>query len=69
MNVLRGSERMIKQKSKIQQLFCKHEYVEAKKENNSRFHCITGETIYIVCKKCGKVKGSYFREYEGMGYK
>lgn len=54
---------------KLKQLFCKHEYSEYLKNSNSPFHCISGETVYIVCKKCGKVKRSYFREYEGMGYK
>lgn len=54
---------------KLKQLFCKHEYSEYLKNSNSPFHCIRGETVYIVCKKCGKVKRSYFREYEGMGYK
>ena len=54
-------------KNKIKQLFCKHRYVEM--IAISPFKCISGETIYIVCEKCGKVKGSYFREYEGMGYK
>ena len=40
-----------------------------KKVDTSKYMCISGEEIYIVCKKCGKVKDSYFREYEGMGYK
>ena len=52
---------------KIKQLLCKHEYVEMVK--NSKFQCSSGETVYLVCSKCGHVKGSYFREYEGMGYK
>lgn len=50
------------------QKFCEHEYGEYTK-NDGGFMCISGETIYIVCKKCGKVRGSYFREYEGRGYK
>lgn len=52
---------------KLRRLFCKHEFGEFVK--NEPFHCISGETIYIVCKKCGKIKGSYFKEYEGIGYK
>lgn len=54
--------------NKIKQLFCKHDYREVT-ENKSSFSNLTGERVFIVCKKCGKVKGSYFREYEGMGYK
>ena len=54
-------------KDEIKQLFCKHKYVEMKE--NSIYKVISGDTIYIVCEKCGKVKASYFRRYEGMGYK
>ena len=53
----------------LKQTFCKHEYQEMKKVDTSKYMCISGEKIYIVCKKCVKVKDSYFREYEGMGYK
>ena len=53
----------------LKQTFCKHEYQEMKKVDTSKYMCISGEEIYIVWKKCGKVKDSYFREYEGMGYK
>lgn len=53
----------------LKQTFCKHEYQEMKKIDTSKYMCISGEEIYIVCKKCGKVKDSYFREYEGMGNK
>ena len=53
----------------LKKSFCKHEYQEMKKVDTSKYMCISGEEIYIVCKKCGKVKDSYFREYEGMGYK
>lgn len=52
----------------IKRMLCKHEYVEMK-EIPKMYQCISGERIYIVCEKCGKIKGSYFREYEGMGYK
>jgi hypothetical protein len=58
---------MINKKSWIKQLFCKHKFVQATKI--SQFQCISGETVYIVCEHCGKIKGSYFREYEGKGYK
>ena len=53
----------------LKQTFCKHEYQEMNKVDTSKYMCISGEEIYIVCKKSGKVKDSYFREYEGMGYK
>ena len=53
----------------LKQTFCKHEYQEMKKVDTSKYMCISGEEIYIVCKKCGKVKDSYFREYEGTGHK
>lgn len=55
-------------RDRIKGLFCKHKYIEMK-EIPKGFQCISGETIYIVCEKCGKIKGSYFREFEGMGYK
>ena len=43
----------------LKQTFCKHEYQEMKKVDTSKYMCISGE----------EVKDSYFREYEGMGYK
>lgn len=49
-------------KSKIKQLFCKHDYHECRKKEP--FQCLSGESIYIVCEKCGKVKGSYFKKYD-----
>lgn len=59
---------MYKMIEKIKQLFCKHKYVEMV-EVPKGFQCISGERIFIVCEKCGKIKDSYFREYEGMGYR
>lgn len=59
-------------KNKFRQLFCKHDYVtgELQSSNNMyQFHNISGEQITTICVKCGKIKNSYFREYEGMGYK
>ena len=58
---------MITQKSKLKQLFCKHSYVKARKQE--LFAVLSGERIYTVCEKCGKIKGSIFYEYEGNGYK
>lgn len=54
-------------KKRIKQFFCRHEYGEYIK--NNKFHSISGERVYIVCNKCGKIKGSYYKEYEGNGYK
>ena len=31
---------------------------------NEMFHCISGETQYLVCLKCGKVKDTRFVEFE-----
>ena len=51
----------------IRKLFCKHEWGEFTKD--TEFLNISGETRYIICKKCGKEKGSYFAKYEGMGFR
>lgn len=57
----------VEMKKRIKQFFCRHEYGEYIK--NNKFHSISGERVYIVCNKCGKIKGSYYKEYEGNGYK
>lgn len=36
----------------FKRLFCKHEFTWCVK--NEMFHCISGETQYLVCLKCGK---------------
>lgn len=46
----------------FKRLFCKHEFTWCVK--NEMFHCIRGETQYLVCLKCGKVKDTRFVEYE-----
>lgn len=46
----------------FKRLFCKHEFTWCVK--NEMFHCISGETQYLVCLKCGKVKDTRFVEYE-----
>jgi hypothetical protein len=38
----------------FKRLFCKHEFTWCVK--NEMFHCISGETQYLVCLKCGKVQ-------------
>jgi hypothetical protein len=58
---------MIQKKSWIKQLFCKHNFIQARAVG--KFASISGERIYTVCEHCGKIKSSYYREYEGMGYK
>lgn len=45
----------------LKQLFCRHEYMWCRKIE--RYQCISGETHYLVCKKCGKVKESRFIKY------
>lgn len=39
---------------KIKQLFCKHDYAWCRKVG--QYHRISGETHYLVCQKCGKIK-------------
>lgn len=46
----------------FKRLFCKHEFTWCVK--NEMFHCISGETQYLVCLKCGKVKDTRFVKYE-----
>lgn len=46
----------------FKQIFCHHEYQEMIKSD--LFCCISGERIYVVCKKCGKIKSSYFLEHD-----
>lgn len=45
----------------IKPLFCKHEYEEFLKQEP--FFNLSGDRIYIICEKCGKEKGSYFRKH------
>lgn len=45
------------------QLFCKHEYEWCRKvapAGKILFQNIDGETHYLVCQKCGKVKDTMF---------
>lgn len=52
----------------IRQALCKHKETE-KVVENSLFKRISGETVYIRCKKCEKILDSINYEYEGFGYK
>lgn len=46
---------------KIKQLFCKHDYAWCRKVR--QYHRISGETHYLVCQKCGKIKREIDIEY------
>lgn len=52
----------------IRQALCKHKETE-KVVENSVFKRISGETVYVRCKRCGKILDSINYEYEGLGYK
>lgn len=52
----------------IRQALCLHKETE-KVVKDSVFKRISGETVYIRCKKCGKILDSINYEYEGFGYK
>lgn len=49
-------------KDKLKQLFCKHNFEWCEKVEE--FHCISGQTQYLVCRKCGKVKDTVFIKYD-----
>ena len=54
----------------IRKLFCKHKMVPlVRREKNPMIFCISGDTIQYVCAICGKLGGTQFWEFEGMGYK
>ena len=46
----------------FKRLFCKHEFTWCVK--NEMFHCISGETQYLVCLKCGKVKDTRYIKFD-----
>lgn len=53
----------------LKQLFCKHEYEWCRKVATpgkvlATFSGISGETHYLVCQKCGKVKDTMFVKYD-----
>lgn len=43
-------------------LFCKHKYIWCRKIEP--YHCISGERLYFVCQKCGKIKDTRFIKYD-----
>ena len=58
----------IKLKIKLKQLFCRHKNKLWMKKK-STFQCLSGDEIFLVCKDCGKILDSTFREHEGNGWK
>jgi len=44
------------------QIFCKHNYEWCAKR--SLYHSISGETQYLACRKCGKIKDERFIRYD-----
>lgn len=46
----------------FKRLFCKHEFTWCVK--NEMFYNLRGETQFLVCLKCGKVKDTRFVEFE-----
>lgn len=53
---------MNKIKQFFKQLFCKHEFDWFVR--NTKFQCISGQTQYLRCPKCGKVKQEVFVKYD-----
>lgn len=45
----------------IKQLLCKHDPKEYTKREP--FFNLSGDRIYLVCTKCGKEMGSYFKRH------
>lgn len=46
----------------LKKLFCKHNYNWCRKIE--KYSCISGETHYLVCDKCGKIKDTRFISYD-----
>lgn len=46
----------------FKRLFCKHEFSWCRRI--TLFQSISGETHYLVCQKCGKIKDTKFYMYE-----
>ena len=62
MNKLEGVQMINKIKWFFKRYFCKHEFTWCVK--NEMFHSLRGETQYLVCLKCGKVKDTRFVEFD-----
>ena len=48
--------------NKLKQLFCRHNFEWCEKVE--KYLCISGQTQYLVCRKCGKVKDARFIRYD-----
>ena len=59
---------MGKLKIKLKQLLCRDKNKGWMKKK-STFQCLSGDEIFLVCKDCGKILDSTFREHEGNGWK
>jgi hypothetical protein len=46
---------------RVKQLFCKHDPKEYTKPG--LFYNLSGDRIFLVCTKCGKEMGSYFKRH------
>lgn len=58
----------IKPKSRVAQLFCRHEYQTGiiSRPGSGLVFNLSGETYTTVCVKCGKIKGTRFvRNFDG----
>ena len=63
MYILNNGVKEIKEKSFINKLFCKHDFIEGEKCSPIGMTRISGQDIIKVCAKCGKIIGSYSIEY------
>lgn len=52
----------------LKEVFCKDEWEH--KVRIEKFSILSRDKFDIICKKCGKVKGSYLKKYndKGTGY-
>lgn len=52
----------IKTKSRLAQMFCKHEYHEGtvSRKDDLPFFNLSGDTYTTICVKCGKIKSTRF---------
>lgn len=52
----------------FKQLFCKHDFAWCRKVHPGKvlatFSGISGETHYLVCQKCEKIKDTMFVKYD-----
>lgn len=58
----KNEDRINNLKGKILQAFCRHEPQNCIKRsvNGPDFYNLRGDTVYVVCRKCGKVLDTIF---------